>query len=53
VGVWVSGVGLSDPTPAPEISGDTRTQTQSTRVSPIDSGAGADGPHGFGFICHP
>jgi hypothetical protein len=49
----VSGVGLSDPKPTPEISGVTGTQTQSTRISPVDSGVGAGGPHGFGFACHP
>jgi hypothetical protein len=49
----VSDAGLSNPKPAPEISGVTRTQTQSTRVSPVDSGVGAGGPHGFGFDCHP
>ncbi|MCI36030.1 hypothetical protein A2U01_0057252, partial [Trifolium medium] len=31
----------------------TRTQTQSTRVSPVDLGLGSDGSNGCGFFCHP
>jgi hypothetical protein len=34
------GVDLSDHTPAPEISGDTRTQTQSIRVRADPTGLG-------------
>jgi hypothetical protein len=51
----VSGAGLSNPKPAPEISGviQTRSQTQSTRVSPVNLGSGAGGPRGFGFGYHP
>jgi hypothetical protein len=53
VGVRVSGVGLILPKPTPIYSG--VTQTQSTRVSPVDLGLGlgSGGSIGFGFSCHP
>jgi hypothetical protein len=49
----VSDAVLSDSKLASEISGVTRTQTQSTRVSPVDSGSDAGGARGFGSGCHP